>query len=52
MFDQIVETSFPDVVKSVGVTSFKGTAYPKINVYEWDTKEVMKFHVYQRKTCQ
>ena len=38
MFDQIVETSFPDVVKSVGVKPFQGTAYPKINVYEWDTK--------------
>jgi len=38
MFDQIIETSFPDVVKSVGVKPFKGTAYPKINVYEWDTK--------------
>ena len=38
MFDQIIETSFPDVVKTVGVKPFKGTAYPKINVYEWDTK--------------
>ena len=38
MFDQIIETSFPDVVKSVGVKPFKGTAYPKINVYEWQDK--------------
>ena len=38
MFDQIIETSFPDVVKSVGVKPYQGTAYPKVNVYEWDTK--------------
>ena len=38
MFDQIVEASFPDVTKAVGVKPFQGTAYPKINVYEWDTK--------------
>ena len=38
MFDQIVEASFPDVTKSVGVKPFQGTAYPKVNVYEYDTK--------------
>ena len=38
MFDQIVEASFPDVTKAVGVKPFQGTAYPKVNVYEWDTK--------------
>ena len=38
MFDQIVEASFPDVTKSVGVKPFQGTAYPKVNVYEYDDK--------------
>ena len=38
MFDQIVEASFPDVTKSVGVKPFQGTAYPKVNVYEYDAK--------------
>ena len=38
MFDQIVESSFPDVTKSVGVKPFQGTAYPKVNVYEQDDK--------------
>ena len=38
MFDQIVEASFPDVTKSVGIKPFQGTAYPKVNVYEYDDK--------------
>ena len=38
MFDQIVEASFPDVTRSVGVKPFQGTAYPKVNVYEYDDK--------------
>ncbi len=38
LFDQIVESSFPDVTKSVGVKPFQGTAYPKVNVYEYDDK--------------
>ena len=38
MFDQIVEASFPDVTKSVGVKPFQGTAYPKVNVYEYEDK--------------
>ena len=38
MFDQIVEASFPDVTKTVGVKPFQGTAYPKVNVYEYDDK--------------
>ena len=38
MFDQIVEASFPDVTKSVGVKPFQGTAYPKVNVYEFEDK--------------
>ena len=38
MFDQIVETAFPDVAKTVGVKPFQGTAYPKVNVYEFEDK--------------
>ena len=38
MFDQMVETQFPDITKSVGVTPYQGSAYPKVNVYEYDDK--------------
>ena len=38
MFDQMVETQFPDITKSVGVKPYAGTAYPKVNVYEYDDK--------------
>ena len=38
MFDQMVESQFPDVVKSVGVKPYAGTAYPKVNVYEYEDK--------------
>ena len=38
MFDTMVETQFPDVVKSVGVKPYQGSAYPKVNVYEFEDK--------------
>ena len=38
MFDQIVSTQFPEIEKQVGVKPFSGTAYPKVNVYEYDDK--------------
>ena len=38
MFDQIINTQFPEIEKQIGVKPFKGTAYPKINVYEWKDK--------------
>ena len=38
MFDQMVESQFPDVVKSVGVKQYAGSAYPKVNVYEYEDK--------------
>ena len=38
MFDTLFETNFPEVVRSVGVKPFEGTAYPKVNVYEYDKK--------------
>jgi len=38
MYDQIIYTKFPEIEKQIGVKPFKGTAYPKINVYEWQDK--------------
>ena len=38
MFDQMVAAQFPDVVKQVGVKPYQGSAYPKVNVYEFEDK--------------
>ena len=38
MFDTMVESQFPEVVKSVVVKPYQGSAYPKVNVYEYDDK--------------
>ena len=38
MFDQMIETHFPNVVQQVGVKPYQGTAYPKVNVYEYEDK--------------
>ena len=38
MFDRFVENSFPEINKQIGVKPFSGTAYPKVNVYEYDDK--------------
>ena len=38
MFDTIVENSFPEINKQIGVKPFSGTAYPKVNEYEYDDK--------------
>ena len=38
MFDDIVGKQFPEINQQVGVNPFQGTAYPKVNVYEYDTK--------------
>ena len=38
MFDNLVERQFPEVVKQVGVNPYQGSAYPKVNVYEYDDK--------------
>ena len=32
------EEQFPEVVEKVGVTPYQGSAYPKVNVYEYDDK--------------
>ena len=38
MFDEIVGKSFPEINQQVGVNPFSNTAYPKVNVYEYDDK--------------
>ena len=38
MFDQKVHSQFPEITKTVGVNPKQGTAYPKVNVYEYDDK--------------
>ena len=38
LFDQLVSQQFPEIEKQVGVKPFSGTAYPKVNVYEYDDK--------------
>ena len=38
MFDAMVETQFPEVVKQVGVKPYQGSAYPKVNVYEYEDR--------------
>ena len=38
MSDQMIEQQFPNVVQQVGVKPYQGTAYPKVNVYEYDDK--------------
>tara|TARA_B100000482_G_scaffold155173_1_gene117081 strand:+ start:592 stop:1065 length:474 start_codon:yes stop_codon:yes gene_type:complete len=38
MFDQIVATHYPDITKTVGVNPMQGTAYPKVNVYEYEDR--------------
>tara|TARA_R100000008_G_scaffold72233_1_gene50329 strand:- start:996 stop:1451 length:456 start_codon:yes stop_codon:yes gene_type:complete len=38
VYDQMMEAHFPEVVKQVGVNPMQGTAYPKVNVYEYEDK--------------
>jgi len=38
IFDQMVQSQFPDITKSVGVNPYAGSAYPKVNVYEYEDK--------------
>ena len=38
VFDQIVATQFPDITRTVGVNPMQGSAYPKVNVYEYEDK--------------
>ena len=36
--DRIVSAQFPEMTKTVGVNPMQGSAYPKVNVYEYDDK--------------
>ena len=38
MFDQLVSAQFPEMTKTVGVNPMSNSAYPKVNVYEYDDK--------------
>ena len=38
MFDEIVNKSFPQINETVGVNPFGNSAYPRVNVYEYDEK--------------
>jgi len=38
MFDQLVSAQFPEMAKNIGVNPMSNTAYPKVNVYEYDDK--------------
>ncbi len=38
VFDSMFETNFPEVAQSVASYPFSNTAYPKVNVYEYDDK--------------
>jgi HSP20 family protein len=38
MFDDIIATSFPAINQQIGVNPFQGTAYPKVNVYEYNDR--------------
>ena len=38
IFDQVVAQHYPEITKSVGVNPMQGSAYPKVNVYEYDDK--------------
>ena len=38
MFDSMFEANFPEIVSSVGVKPCEGSAYPKVNVYEYEDK--------------
>ena len=38
IFDTMMDTQFPEINQQVGVKPFEGTAYPKVNVYEYEDK--------------
>jgi len=38
MFDSMMEAQFPEIEQQVGVKPYQGSAYPKVNVYEYDDK--------------
>lgn len=38
MFDSMFEDAYPEVAETVGVNPFSNSAYPKVNVYEYEDK--------------
>lgn len=38
LFDTMFEKNFPEVSQQIGVNPYQGSAYPKVNVYEYDDK--------------
>ena len=38
LFDSLLEENYPEVAQTVGVNPYSGTAYPKVNVYEYEDK--------------
>jgi len=38
LFDKVMENQFPNFTEEFGVKCFEGSAYPKVNVYEYEDK--------------
>ena len=38
IFDTMMDTHYPEVTNQIGVNPHQGSAYPKVNVYEYDDK--------------
>ena len=38
MFDDMISSAFPQINETIGVNPFGNSAYPKVNVYEFDDK--------------
>ena len=38
VFDTMMDTHYPEVTNQIGVKPYQGSAYPKVNVYEYDDK--------------
>tara|TARA_R100000951_G_C2594131_1_gene166049 strand:+ start:383 stop:838 length:456 start_codon:yes stop_codon:yes gene_type:complete len=38
VYDQMMEQHFPEMAQQVGVNPMQGSAYPKVNVYEYEDK--------------
>jgi len=38
LFDKVMENQFPNFTEEFGIKCFEGSAYPKVNVYEYNDK--------------
>jgi len=38
IFDTMMDTHYPEVTNQIGVKPYQGSAYPKVNVYEYEDK--------------